>query len=138
MPSRILLLVLDTEALWHHAPRSIPISSSLRTHQLAEMADEILEKVRDVAEGQIDFEGQRLAERWSTVLLAVVGVSSLLPMIQIACFLVLKTNFVSGYCVRRGLPLAGYKTGTVYRAGRDGRCLPRHRAAVALLQPEPG
>jgi signal peptidase complex subunit 1 len=41
------------------------------------MADEILEKVRDVAEGQIDFEGQRLAERWSTVLLAIVGVSSL-------------------------------------------------------------
>ncbi|KIM95017.1 hypothetical protein OIDMADRAFT_91390, partial [Oidiodendron maius Zn] len=38
------------------------------------MADQLLEKVRDVAEGQIDFEGQKLAELLSTVLLAVVGV----------------------------------------------------------------
>ncbi|KFY68470.1 hypothetical protein V496_01092 [Pseudogymnoascus sp. VKM F-4515 (FW-2607)] len=37
------------------------------------MADQILEKVRDVAEGQIDFEGQRLAELLATVVLAVVG-----------------------------------------------------------------
>ncbi|KFX99709.1 hypothetical protein O988_00839 [Pseudogymnoascus sp. VKM F-3808] len=37
------------------------------------MADQILEKVRDLAEGQIDFEGQRLAELLATVLLAVAG-----------------------------------------------------------------
>ena len=39
------------------------------------MADQLLEKVRDVVEGQIDFEGQKLAEFLSTALLAVVGVS---------------------------------------------------------------
>jgi len=37
------------------------------------MADETLEKVRDIAEGQIDFEGQRTAELLATVLLAAVG-----------------------------------------------------------------
>jgi signal peptidase complex subunit 1 len=42
------------------------------------MADQLLEKVRDVAEGQIDFEGQKLAELLSTVLLAIVGVSTIL------------------------------------------------------------
>jgi signal peptidase complex subunit 1 len=38
------------------------------------MADQILDKVREVAEGQIDFEGQRLAEFLATALLAIVGV----------------------------------------------------------------
>ena len=38
------------------------------------MADQILEKVRDAAEGQIDFEGQRLAEFLATAVLAIVGV----------------------------------------------------------------
>jgi signal peptidase complex subunit 1 len=38
------------------------------------MADQLLEKARDVAEGQIDFEGQKLAELLSTALLAIVGV----------------------------------------------------------------
>ncbi|KFY10692.1 hypothetical protein V492_04894 [Pseudogymnoascus sp. VKM F-4246] len=37
------------------------------------MADQILEKVRDVVEGQIDFEGQRLAEVLVTIVLGVVG-----------------------------------------------------------------
>jgi len=37
------------------------------------MADQILEKVRDAAEGQIDFEGQRLAEFLATAVLAIVG-----------------------------------------------------------------
>jgi signal peptidase complex subunit 1 len=40
------------------------------------MADQLLEKVRDIAEGQIDFEGQKLAEFLSTLLLAMVGVST--------------------------------------------------------------
>jgi signal peptidase complex subunit 1 len=40
------------------------------------MADQLLEKVRDIAEGQIDFEGQKLAELVSTLLLAMVGVST--------------------------------------------------------------
>jgi signal peptidase complex subunit 1 len=39
------------------------------------MADQILEQVREAAEGQIDFEGQRLAEFLATALLATVGVS---------------------------------------------------------------
>lgn len=38
------------------------------------MADQLLEKARDVFEGQIDFEGQRLAEFLTTVLLSIVGV----------------------------------------------------------------
>ncbi|KAK2628626.1 hypothetical protein QTJ16_001729 [Diplocarpon rosae] len=37
------------------------------------MADQILEQVRDLAEGQIDFEGQRLAEWLTTALLATFG-----------------------------------------------------------------
>ncbi|KAK6584553.1 hypothetical protein PZA11_002777 [Diplocarpon coronariae] len=38
------------------------------------MADQILEQLRDLAEGQIqDFEGQRLAEWLSTALLATSG-----------------------------------------------------------------
>jgi signal peptidase complex subunit 1 len=37
------------------------------------MADQLLEQVRDISEGQIDFEGQRLAELLATALLATVG-----------------------------------------------------------------
>ena len=51
--------------------------SSTRIHPAPKMADQLLEKVRDVAEGQIDFEGQKLAELLSTVLLAVVGVGTI-------------------------------------------------------------
>lgn len=38
------------------------------------MADQLLEQVRDAAEGQIDFEGQRLAEMLTTVLLGAAGI----------------------------------------------------------------
>jgi len=38
------------------------------------MADQLLEQARDAFEGQIDFEGQRLAEFLTTVLLSIVGV----------------------------------------------------------------
>jgi len=37
------------------------------------MADQLIEKARELAEGQIDFEGQRLAELLATALLALVG-----------------------------------------------------------------
>ncbi|KAH7321550.1 microsomal signal peptidase 12 kDa subunit-domain-containing protein [Rhexocercosporidium sp. MPI-PUGE-AT-0058] len=37
------------------------------------MADQILDQVRELAEGQIDFEGQRLAEYLATALLAIFG-----------------------------------------------------------------
>jgi len=37
------------------------------------MADQLLEQVQELAEGQIDFEGQKLAELLATVLLAAVG-----------------------------------------------------------------
>ncbi|KAH7393200.1 microsomal signal peptidase 12 kDa subunit-domain-containing protein [Cadophora sp. MPI-SDFR-AT-0126] len=40
------------------------------------MADQILDQVRELAEGQIDFEGQRLAEYLATALLAIFGVIS--------------------------------------------------------------
>lgn len=39
------------------------------------MAEEILDKIRDVVEGQIDFDGQRRAEGFATLLL---GLSALL------------------------------------------------------------
>jgi len=42
------------------------------------MADQLLDKARELAEGQIDFEGQRLAEWLATALLATVGVLSFL------------------------------------------------------------
>ncbi|OCK82821.1 microsomal signal peptidase 12 kDa subunit [Lepidopterella palustris CBS 459.81] len=38
------------------------------------MADQMLEKVRDAFEGQIDFEGQRLSELITTVLLGAAGI----------------------------------------------------------------
>lgn len=37
------------------------------------MAEQALDKLRDVAEGQIDFEGQKLAELLATVLLTISG-----------------------------------------------------------------
>ncbi|KAI9683115.1 MAG: hypothetical protein M1829_005906 [Trizodia sp. TS-e1964] len=37
------------------------------------MTDQLVAKVQDVFEGQIDFEGQRLAELMTTLLLSVVG-----------------------------------------------------------------
>jgi len=37
------------------------------------MADQLLEQARELFEGQIDFEGQRLAEFLTTALLAIVG-----------------------------------------------------------------
>ncbi|KAK3692777.1 microsomal signal peptidase 12 kDa subunit-domain-containing protein [Podospora appendiculata] len=37
------------------------------------MAEQILDQIRDVAEGQIDFEGQKLVELISNVALTVVG-----------------------------------------------------------------
>jgi len=40
------------------------------------MADLLLDQVRELAEGQIDFEGQKLAELLATALLATVGVIS--------------------------------------------------------------
>ncbi|KAH8725236.1 microsomal signal peptidase 12 kDa subunit-domain-containing protein [Phaeosphaeriaceae sp. PMI808] len=38
------------------------------------MSDQLLEQVRDTVEGQIDFEGQRLAEMLTTVLLGAAGI----------------------------------------------------------------
>jgi len=38
------------------------------------MAEELLDKVRDLVEGQIDFDGQRLAELLFTALLSTAGV----------------------------------------------------------------
>ncbi|PNS17587.1 hypothetical protein CAC42_8130 [Sphaceloma murrayae] len=40
--------------------------------------DAVLDKARDIWEGQIDFEGQRLAENLSTGLLSIVGVVAFL------------------------------------------------------------
>ncbi|KAF2181859.1 microsomal signal peptidase 12 kDa subunit [Zopfia rhizophila CBS 207.26] len=42
------------------------------------MADQLLDKVRDAVEGQIDFEGQRLAELITTVLLGASGIIAFL------------------------------------------------------------
>ncbi|KAF1851088.1 microsomal signal peptidase 12 kDa subunit [Cucurbitaria berberidis CBS 394.84] len=42
------------------------------------MADQLLEQVRDAVEGQIDFEGQRLAELLTTVLLGAAGIIAFL------------------------------------------------------------
>jgi len=42
------------------------------------MADQLLEQARETFEGQIDFEGQRLAEFMATALLSTVGAISFL------------------------------------------------------------
>ncbi|KAI0389239.1 SPC12-domain-containing protein [Xylariaceae sp. FL0594] len=42
------------------------------------MAEQILDQVRDIVDGQIDFEGQKLAETLATVLLSVIGAISFL------------------------------------------------------------
>ncbi|KAF2727717.1 microsomal signal peptidase 12 kDa subunit [Polyplosphaeria fusca] len=38
------------------------------------MAEQLLEQVRDAVEGQMDFEGQRLAEMMTTVMLGAAGI----------------------------------------------------------------
>ncbi|KAF2028487.1 microsomal signal peptidase 12 kDa subunit [Setomelanomma holmii] len=38
------------------------------------MSEQLLERVRDAVEGQIDFEGQRLVEMLTTVLLGAAGI----------------------------------------------------------------
>jgi signal peptidase complex subunit 1 len=38
------------------------------------MSEQLLEQVRDAVEGQIDFEGQRLAEMLTTVLVGAAGI----------------------------------------------------------------
>jgi len=43
-------------------------------HHHHTMAEQLLNQVRDLFEGQIDFEGQRLAELITTALLSTVGV----------------------------------------------------------------
>ncbi|KAK8220966.1 microsomal signal peptidase 12 kDa subunit-domain-containing protein [Phyllosticta capitalensis] len=42
------------------------------------MADALLDKARDVFEGQIDFDGQRLAELLTTALLTTAGIVAFL------------------------------------------------------------
>ncbi|KAH9903725.1 microsomal signal peptidase 12kDa subunit [Xylariomycetidae sp. FL2044] len=42
------------------------------------MAEQLLDQVRDVVDGQIDFEGQKLAELLATALLAISGAVSFL------------------------------------------------------------
>ncbi|KAI1078485.1 SPC12-domain-containing protein [Whalleya microplaca] len=42
------------------------------------MADQLLDQVRDVVDGQIDFEGQKLAEVLATAVLSIVGAVSFL------------------------------------------------------------
>jgi len=42
------------------------------------MSEQMLEQVREAAEGQIDFEGQRLAEMLTTVLLGAAGIIAFL------------------------------------------------------------
>ncbi|KAH7386723.1 microsomal signal peptidase 12 kDa subunit-domain-containing protein [Phaeosphaeria sp. MPI-PUGE-AT-0046c] len=42
------------------------------------MSEQLLEQVRDAVEGQIDFEGQRLAEMLTTVLLGAAGIIAFL------------------------------------------------------------
>ncbi|KAL8734524.1 MAG: hypothetical protein Q9166_001424 [cf. Caloplaca sp. 2 TL-2023] len=37
------------------------------------MADQLLQQAQDLVEGQIDFEGQKLTELFSTIILAVTG-----------------------------------------------------------------
>ncbi|KAL8674381.1 MAG: hypothetical protein Q9168_001241 [Polycauliona sp. 1 TL-2023] len=37
------------------------------------MADQLLQQAQDLFEGQIDFEGQKLTELFSTVILAITG-----------------------------------------------------------------
>ncbi|KAM7192673.1 putative signal peptidase complex subunit 1 [Naviculisporaceae sp. PSN 640] len=58
------------------------------------MAEQLLDQVRDLAEGQIDFEGQKLAELIANVALILVGtiafiVGYILQDIKLALFIAL-------------------------------------------------
>ncbi|KAL1889795.1 hypothetical protein Sste5346_008653 [Sporothrix stenoceras] len=58
------------------------------------MADQLLDQIRDVAEGQIDFEGQRLCDTLATILLCAVGaitfvVGYILQDIKLAVYIAL-------------------------------------------------
>lgn len=98
---------------------------------------EILDKVRDVAEGQIDFEGQRLSEFLLTVLLSAVGVSKH-QFITSPNHLPRQTlNLSSGRFIWRRLPPPGHQTRPLPRPRRIGLGLPRYRTRLARLQPAP-
>ncbi|ERS97154.1 signal peptidase protein complex subunit 1 [Sporothrix schenckii 1099-18] len=64
------------------------------------MADQLLDRVRDFAEGQIDFEGQRLCDTLATVLLCAVGaitfvVGYVLQDIKLAVYIALGGTVLS-------------------------------------------
>ncbi|KAI6301955.1 hypothetical protein MCOR33_002577 [Pyricularia grisea] len=40
------------------------------------MAEQLLEQARDIFEGQIDFQGQKLADNLATILISIVGTLS--------------------------------------------------------------
>jgi len=62
------------------------------------MADQLLEQIRELVEGQIDFEGQKFSELLSTAILAIVGgvafiVGFILQDIKLALYIGLGGTF---------------------------------------------
>jgi len=130
------------------------------------MAEEILDKARDLVEGQIvrtlpgrrfpyhglcspsssafangqlgaqDFEGQRRAEGYATLLLALsaVWLDSSWPSLQREKFANLVANTASG--IQRRLLVSGHSEGCLYWVGRYGSHVPRGCATLACLQQE--
>ncbi|EPE07246.1 microsomal signal peptidase 12kda subunit [Ophiostoma piceae UAMH 11346] len=68
------------------------------------MADQVLDQIRDIAEGQIDFEGQRLSEQLSLILMYSVSAVSvlagyLLQDIRLCMLIVLGGTALTGLIV---------------------------------------
>lgn len=95
------------------------------------MADQILEQIREAAEGQIDFEGQKLAEFLGTALLATIGVRIHLPA---ECAIDRLANRVPGHFFHRRLLSPRHQTRSLHRTGWNCPYLPRRRSTVAVLQ----
>ena len=95
------------------------------------MADQILQQVREALEGQIDFEGQRLAEFLATVLLSIVGVRTLFIKS------VSPPNACLGGCIYLRIFSPRYKACSHYRIGWNASYVSSHCTAMAFLQSTP-
>ncbi|KAF2868422.1 microsomal signal peptidase 12 kDa subunit-domain-containing protein [Massariosphaeria phaeospora] len=63
-----------TSATRSSTPRPKPATCRRNNSNITTMADQLLERAREAVEGQIDFEGQRLAEMITTVVLGGAGI----------------------------------------------------------------
>ncbi len=112
------------------------------------MADQLLEQVREYAEGQIvssappvpnnsktnmdsqDFEGQKLAELMATALLATAGVS----LVEFLRTIDSEADNVAGHLIHRWILAARHQACSLPRSRRNCNHIPARCTTMAILQ----